>query len=154
MVTSLLVPSNRVRGFSLVELMVGVVIVGIMLSMASLGFDIVRNFRMSDVAGDLQTSFVLARSEAIKRNEQVTVEPDANGWSRGWKVKTSSAQVLQESTTPNDLTITGVSGPIVFRPTGRPAVAVPIMELSMPETTGRCVSLGSDGRVRVTKGAC
>jgi type IV fimbrial biogenesis protein FimT len=90
---------DRVRGFTLIELLVVLTVLGIMVGLAVPSF---RNFiasqRVKTVAYDLTTSFVLARSEAVKRNADVTVAAaSASDWTQGWTVKvgTTTTTTLQ-----------------------------------------------------------
>jgi prepilin-type N-terminal cleavage/methylation domain-containing protein len=62
------------RGFTLLELIVVVTIVGILLGLAAPSFvDFLRNNRMAAAANDLLTAVNVARTEAIKRREPVTI---------------------------------------------------------------------------------
>lgn len=77
------------RGFSLLELMVVVAMVAIFASLAAPSMsNFVAGQRVKTTAYDLATSLLLARSEALKRNQDVTVAPTdgAAGWSGGWQV--------------------------------------------------------------------
>jgi type IV fimbrial biogenesis protein FimT len=62
------------RGFTLLELIVVVTIVGILLGIGAPSFiEFLRNNRMAAAANDLLTAMNVARTEAIKRREPVTV---------------------------------------------------------------------------------
>ena len=86
------------QGFSLIELMVGISVLSILLTIAIPSF---RNFTQSASVDAVQSSFynalLFARSEAIKRNKIVIVcrrqaaqnqcnLPATNDWSEGWLV--------------------------------------------------------------------
>ena len=61
-------------GFTLYELLVTVVIMGIILSLGVPNFlEFTRNNRMAATSNDLLSAFTLARSEAVKRKAPVTV---------------------------------------------------------------------------------
>jgi len=94
---------EKVRGFTLVELMVTVTVLAILLAIAVPSFDGVRvSNRLTGYATALATSSQLARSEAIKRDAAVTLCASANGtacdasggWEAGWIV-ISGTTVLQ-----------------------------------------------------------
>lgn len=85
-------------GFSLIELMVGVALLGVL---AALAAPSMRQFlaaqQVADVARRLGSDLQLARNEAIKRNGQVLVCADASAtacsatplatdWAKGWRL--------------------------------------------------------------------
>jgi type IV fimbrial biogenesis protein FimT len=89
------------RGFTLVELMVTVTIVGIVASLGVPSFlEMINQNRATSLANELAASLNLARSEAIKRGLRVTVCKSANisetaanvvcstttSWQNGWLI--------------------------------------------------------------------
>ncbi len=66
-------------GFTLYELLITVIIVGVILSfgLANLG-DLTRNGRMTSTANDLHAAFHLARSEAARAKSNITICASAN----------------------------------------------------------------------------
>lgn len=94
--------SEREKGFTLIELMVSLVVVGILLLVAVPNFgNFVAQSRVDSVKNKLVSSIALARSEAIKRGVAVAVcrkNPDpaltcvgtavvgSKDWSDGWLV--------------------------------------------------------------------
>ena len=63
---------NAQRGFSLIELMVGIVILGVLMAMAVPRFsDWLRNARIRTSAEAIQNGLQLARAEAVRRNATV-----------------------------------------------------------------------------------
>lgn len=82
-------------GFTLIELVVTVSLLGILLTMAVPNFTtLVKNSRLSTQANDFIIAANLARSEAIKRNLNVVICRSADGascansggWEQGWVV--------------------------------------------------------------------
>jgi len=82
-------------GFTLMELMIVLVIVGILVSVGIPTFsDATLGSRLGSTANNLVSSLYLARSEAIKRNTTVRVCPSTDGtscassadWEGGWIV--------------------------------------------------------------------
>lgn len=92
------------RGFTLIELMVAIMVLGILLGVAVPSFrDAALSSRLTAYANDLVASAQIARSEAIKRNAPVTLCASADGagceesggWEVGWIVLTADGAVLQ-----------------------------------------------------------
>lgn len=84
---------QRVRGFTLIELMVSIGILAILTAVAIPSFtSIMINYRLTSIANTFVASAQLARSEAIKRNGRVTMCKSADGatcvltggWEQGW----------------------------------------------------------------------
>lgn len=69
-------------GFSLIELLVAIALLGILASLALPGFsDMIRNSRRTETVNELSASLMLARAESLKRGQPVVVcgVTDANG---------------------------------------------------------------------------
>ena len=79
----------RATGFTIIELMIVIVIVGVMVSLAAPSMrDLIVRTRLKTAASDLHQSLMQARSEAIMRNAVVQVVPNsATNWALGWSVK-------------------------------------------------------------------
>ena len=77
-------------GFTLVELMITLVILGIMLAIAAPAMsDFVVRQRVSGQASELMLALAYARSEAVKQGADIAVLPSTNastGWADGWCV--------------------------------------------------------------------
>ena len=129
---------GRVRaataGFTLVELMVTLAVVGILAAVAVPAMtSLIAGNRLAGATNELASSLQLARSEAIRRNAQVTICATTNGttcsastdWSR-WIVtgRDNSAaagaanDVILTHTAPAALQVSGPAAGIVFRPSG------------------------------------
>ena len=88
---------SQVRGFTLIELMIVVIIVAVLLAVALPGFrDLLERNRLQAGATGIYTSLMTARSEALKRNHAVIIchshtgvscDPNDPGqWEAGWMV--------------------------------------------------------------------
>ena len=79
------------RGFTLLELLITLVVLGVVIGVAVPNFQnyIVQN-RVKTGAQTLFMDLTYARSEAIKRNEDVTIQPNDGDWQQGWVVLTET----------------------------------------------------------------
>jgi len=84
---------QRVRGFTLVELMVTIGILAVLVAVAIPSFNsALISYRLTSISNTFVASAQLARSEAIKRNSKVTMCKSADGltctatgdWQQGW----------------------------------------------------------------------
>lgn len=81
--------NNHQSGFSLIELMVTIVVSVILITVGIPSFaSFFESTRLTTESNNLIIAMNLARSEAVKRGEAVTVELEvtANGWNGGYKV--------------------------------------------------------------------
>lgn len=81
--------ASRVRGYSIMELMTVVAILGIMLGFGVPSFqEFVTNYRTSVQTNDLLSDLAVARSEAVKYARRAEVRAEGGDWSNGWIVWT------------------------------------------------------------------
>ena len=74
-------------GFSLIELIVAVSIAAVLLSIGVPSFgNLIATNRVKAASSNLHLSLLKARSEAVKRNTSVTMEPIGADWEGGWVV--------------------------------------------------------------------
>lgn len=108
------IPFVRIKGFTLIELIITITIAGILMATAVPGMgNLIRNHRLSGQANDLLADLAFARSEAIKRSVTVTVckqnasstTPACNTtstapWTGGWVVFVDTDNDGQIDTSP------------------------------------------------------
>jgi type IV fimbrial biogenesis protein FimT len=143
----------RQRGFSLIELMVTLTVAVIMLAIGVPSFNsFTASQKVKAASQDLMSSLALARSEAVKRNGDVTVAPDtADAWAGGWTVKWGTTTLLHHQAV-SGVTITKAASTIVYKPTGRPTVSSNFEVAG--SSTVRCVKVDSTGIPSTQTVAC
>lgn len=141
-----------VAGFTLVELLITMSIMGILLSFALPGF---RNYKLSQevksAAVDLHISLLYARSEAIKRNADVDIVP-VGDWNAGWSVQ-YAGQDLKVMDARSTLSISGPDGNVTYGRDGRISGSAVDFLVSMDGNnlvTMRCISVSPSGLPSVT----
>lgn len=142
-------------GFTLVELLVTVVVLGILASVGASGFQsLIQSQQAKNARFELFSSLSLARSEAIKRNKLVTLTPiDATNLGKGWTI-TSAAGTIKSQSELKKIVISQGSNSIVYAPTGRAQVSPPSFLLDVstnPTENARCIRIELSGMPRVYK---
>ena len=142
------------RGFTLIELMVTLTLLGVLLGIAIPSFrDFVATQRVKSAAFDLAAALLLARSEAVKRNSDVTVAPvSGTDWTTGWTVKAGATTLLQKESV-EDVSITTVTTSVTFKSNGRPT-AGGNFQFDGTSMAVRCVRMDASGIPSTTNVAC
>jgi type IV fimbrial biogenesis protein FimT len=152
----------RARGFTLIEALVVLSIAAIVLAIGApnLSF-LIGSMRARSATFELVSDLTLARSEAIKRNQAVTVEPigSANGWSGGWQIVTGGVTLRQHPALPPSLTVASDDDELVFQPNGRigtndTLTASRKWEITSTNASPRCVVITPTGSARSKHGVC
>lgn len=152
------------RGFSLVELFIGLIILSVLVSLAAPSFSrMLTGQRLREASNELRISMVTARAEAIKRGESVAVLPRSQNWGAGWCIEPGAAttpcgaDLIQEFVPSDGSTVAVATDDTVrFNAWGR-TLGCPQLALSAPITGGQCqvcLSVTTDGRVVTETGAC
>lgn len=173
--------ARRVRGFTLLELMAVLAIVGILTGVAFPSMrTLVRSVQLSTASNDLLAGILMARSEAIKRNARVAICKSADGvlcaasggWHQGWMVfhdannngarESGEAIVHRQQALHSDLRVTGnltVARYVSYAPNGTTmhtsgsfqAGTITVCNQSTEAGAARQIILNSNGRPRVQK---
>ena len=162
------------KGFTLVELLITLVILGFLIALALPSFtNSLRSNRVATTSNEVLASLSLARSEAIKGIGTAGVCPSTDGtsctsaatdWSGGWLVwrqeRTATGVVtvgVRYVQAKTKMSVTGPAGGVEFTTQGRSKNGVGSIGLA-PSDGGtdysRCVRVSASGQARVVKAAC
>lgn len=146
--------NRKPKGFTLIELMVVVALAAIMASLAAPSFkSFVSAQRIKTAASDFVMTAIFARSEAIKRNADVTIAPataGVTGWKAGWTVEVGGTQISQQQAYTG-VTFSGPSSAITYNGTGRLSAAVTTMTIIGTDGIARCVAFDLSGMPKSSK---
>jgi len=147
---------RRSAGFTMVELLVTIAIATILTTIAVPSFSaLIASQRAKTAASELFASLLLARSDAIALNANVTVSPLPGGWNQGgWQIApaVNVANVLESHGAVAGVTITPSAANLIvtYRPSGRvltgSAASFLITTKSGSTTNYQCISLNLSGR--------
>jgi type IV fimbrial biogenesis protein FimT len=161
-------------GFTLIELMVTVVVIGVLAMVAAPAMTaMVNGSRINGQTEELVTSLQLARGEAVRRNTRVTVCPSNDGstcaastsWARwivhGMDTTAGVDDVIRDSSANASVQVSGPVAGIVFKPSGlidsQQSLNV-CMPTTNPDDNQRALTVMISGVVSVSKangsGAC
>lgn len=147
------------RGFTLIEFIIALAVLSVLLvfSMPMLT-DLIVTGQVRSAAMDIYGSMAFARSEAIKRNTEVTVSPNGGDWKNGWTVAAadSAATLAAHDALPAKLdALPGAA--ITYTRDGRLVAGADfVLNVNVSGTTNvamRCVTVRASGQpnVRIDK---
>jgi type IV fimbrial biogenesis protein FimT len=146
----------RQRGFTIIEILLVIVIIGVLLSIAAPSFvTFTSSQKVKTASFDLYAAMMFARSEAIKRKVNVTVKPiDDVDWKNGWTIDAAGAATpLRRQDPLSGVTFSGATS-VVYRLDGRLTGAT-VKVLIQPEIPNdtidyRCIQVDMTGLPKTT----
>lgn len=166
--------SRYYQGFTLIELMVVMVVIGVLVTVGIPSFrTLMANNQVNNAANELLYAIQLARSEAIERNQMVSLCPSsdktsctANGnWHVGWiifldnaanGVRDSSEEIIRvQDALDSTVTMTGPTS-IQFATGGylEPVATKTISASATGSTNNKWVCLTAIGKAGVQSSTC
>ena len=146
------------RGFTLIELMVTLVVLGVLLSIGiPVCTDRLREDRLTAQSNNFLGALIAARSEAVKTNKPVQVKPADSDWQDGWMVALVGAsdeplRDYQPLDGDNTLICDSQCQSIVFRGVGSALSAETFVLCNPPSGQGRRIDLHLSGKAEITRG--
>ncbi|ERP86869.1 MAG: GspH/FimT family pseudopilin [Pseudomonadales bacterium] len=147
--------SKQESGFTIVELVVSLLVLGVLLAFAIPSYQgVIASNALRTSTADLITALNLAKMQSVSLRQQVTVAPvTAGDWESGWVVTypAGSEEKNQTFLPAQDVAITqtqGANNP-VFRSDGYTTNTPAAFQLCNPKAgdTGRLISVSVVGRI-------
>lgn len=148
------------RGFTVIEMIITVAILVILIAVGIPSFrDFILVQRVKNASFEVFAALALARSEAVSRNNTVTITPTGANWSNGWQITTidpiTLATVnLSSQSAYSNVTIAGPAT-VAYAGTGRSAAAsISLTATGVSAANSRCIAIDLSGRPVTKTGAC
>lgn len=156
---------KRRNGFTLVELLVTIAVLVVLIGIGVPSFrSVVQDNRLATTANSLVRSMNVARSEALERGHDVTVEPQSGGdWESGWEVwsdtdndgSQDADEIIQTIGAPDGaVSISGGPDEVVYEPSGLTTTNGCFDITDSGSSAARNVDVSPTGRASAGTGSC
>lgn len=147
------------RGFTLVEAITVLSIMAILAGVSAPSFIWLNQAtQIRGATFDLVADLDFARSEAVKRNDDVVVAPRNGDWTNGWTVTAAGNTLRQRDAVTGQVDFAAAPAALTFDGAGRASlVTVGNFQICPPSggsVVGRTVRIDPSGLSRSTKSAC
>ena len=155
---------HRLYGFTLIELTVALVLVGILTALALPNFQtFMQTRRVVTETNEIVKGMYIARSEAVKRKATVTMCVSSNqtsctggAWHAGWIVLTGTEILRKRPAGDSGIEVATGVDTIAFGPSGVATLADPLQVCDGRgwSRVGRSIQIGGAGRPLATEVSC
>jgi len=158
---------GHTRGFTLIELMITVALLGILVALAMPSFsDLMRRTKIESAASNVMVSLATARNEAVKRGRNVSICSSTDGtncsgsnnWATGWLIYSSAGTPIKVfDALQTGISVVGdathVQHQVTFTSSGSTTLGgAGNITICMTGQTSRVVDIAVSGRARVALG--
>lgn len=143
-------PPFSIQGFTLLELMIVVSIIGICLGIGLPSLkSIITDTRLSSSVNDMLTAVQLSRSEAAKKIQYSGIIVTGNAWS---VYVGNQSNIIQKYNTASGIILNGSSNSITYRPEGRlNSSATIVLTFTAPgSSASRTLTITPSGKATIT----
>lgn len=149
---------QQASGFTLIELLVTIAVMTILLMIAVPNFqEFVRGQRVKTTSFDMFAALTYARSEALKRNGDVTIAAVSGDWNQGWTVTSGSTTLRSQASLSSSVSVTAGQSSVTFGRDGRATGLTWMLVNANPSAASipaRCIRVDLSGRPNSKKGTC
>jgi type IV fimbrial biogenesis protein FimT len=133
---------ERTGGFTIIELMLTIAVLGIIVTLAVPSFNnFILKTRVNSASTEIQMSLLLARSEAVKRNATISITPiNTADWTLGWDVTFVDGggvtrKLKTQAAYTGAMTVVGPAAAVAFGRDGRLTSTAATFTVSVPGNT-------------------